>query len=976
MPPVSSTSPVTGSVVPPFYIHSSSRYFRTVDGRTLLLRGINLAASAKTPVGQPGARLDGFWEHAKDGDMSFVGRVLDLDNGVADRHLERLRSWGFNCLRYVVNWESIEHKGPGQYDQEYIDYTVTLLRKCKEYGFLVYMDPHQDVWSRFSGGSGAPYWTLIACGLNPENFTVTNAAAIECEWPHPDHPDPTTFPAMIWASNYSRLAAQTLFTLWGAGRDYAPKCIINGVNIQDFLHEHYFNAIRQLGRAIADAGDLLDECVIGWDSLNEPNAGYIGIDDITQHGKESILKVRTMPTAFEGMRLAMGEAVEVQNWRFGSLGPKRDGSVLIDPKGARAWLEPDAESDGSPYGWVRGPDWQLGTCIWGLHGVWDVETREVLQADYFKWYRGPQPVDEARREVSYGGDYWLAHWRRYAPIVREFHPEAIHFIHTPVFQIPPKIEGPEIQNRAAYSTHFYDGLTLVTKHWNWFNADALGILRGKYASVVLGVKVGETAIRKCMRDQLAMLRQDTFDALGDYPTMMGEIGIPFDLDKKKAYQDGDYTAQMRALDASLNACDGANALNYTVWTYCPDNSHQWSDRWNGEDLSIWSPDDAERMDDFRGSNVRLDLVGRIPITRARAASKAGSIDLSRNNSSAQLSIMVETIAAHSSLAIGAASLALVVPTQGNGARLASSSSASSSQRESSKSRDESSPSTDSSSSPVPPFASQPACFPFESERIISLNDGARAIAAFCRPYPILTVGTPTNINFDIRSSKFSFEVELDSDEFPSDQDELVTEVFVPLIHYAAYPSRVSQLIQNDDNVSANFTPPSPANYAVYHSKRTPPAKNGYEADDLEARGAHHSLSMTELEDPSKLALKVKVSTGRWEAEGQRLKWYYPRPNQGKVTLKIEIEREKGAIPAWVNQWERTPNARGYCVRCFTYPTYLASALTGRCDDAKYANTFGRTSSAPTFGRVLRSVTWSAICIGLVWTVYRRFTQAP
>lgn len=33
----------------------------------------------------------------------------------------------------------------GQYDQDYINYTIALLRKCKEHGFLVYMDPHQDL---------------------------------------------------------------------------------------------------------------------------------------------------------------------------------------------------------------------------------------------------------------------------------------------------------------------------------------------------------------------------------------------------------------------------------------------------------------------------------------------------------------------------------------------------------------------------------------------------------------------------------------------------------------------------------------------------------------------------------------------------------------------------------------------------------------------------------------------------------------
>lgn len=111
----SGKSPVTGQDIPSWYIHASDDnhgHFQDASGRTLLLRGINICSSAKTPTGQPGAKLEGFWDSAKTGKLSFVNRVLDLDSGDADVHLARLREWGFNVLRYVFTWESIEHEGP------------------------------------------------------------------------------------------------------------------------------------------------------------------------------------------------------------------------------------------------------------------------------------------------------------------------------------------------------------------------------------------------------------------------------------------------------------------------------------------------------------------------------------------------------------------------------------------------------------------------------------------------------------------------------------------------------------------------------------------------------------------------------------------------------------------------------------------------------------------------------------------------
>ena len=94
----------------------------------------------------------------------------------------------------------------------------------------------------------------------------------------------------IWSTNYQRLISQTVFTLFYGGRDFAPKCIIDGVNIQDYLQNHYNHAMYLLAIKIQDAGDLLEECVIGWDSMNEPSEGLIGYQDVGVIPKTQALK--------------------------------------------------------------------------------------------------------------------------------------------------------------------------------------------------------------------------------------------------------------------------------------------------------------------------------------------------------------------------------------------------------------------------------------------------------------------------------------------------------------------------------------------------------------------------------------------------------------------------------------------------------------------------------------------------------------
>ena len=556
--------------------------FRDANNRQVTLHGMNVAGECKYPASPDVPSHTR--EHFFDGDnVSFVNRPFSLDE--ARTHFARLRRWGFNTIRYVFTWEAIEHAGPGKYDEEFVAFTIKMLRLAKEYGFYVFMDPHQDVWSRFTGGSGAPMWTIYACGIDPTKLLKTQASLVQNTWPNP-----AEFPKMVWATNYQRLAVQTMFTFFFSGREFAPKCIIDGMNIQDYLQEHFANSCKYLAQKIHEAGDLEGECVIGYETINEPNKGYYGHPDLANIPKEQNLRKSTCPTGFQAMLTGSGRAVEIEVWDFGSFGPYKASTQLVDPKGTTAWLDP-ATWDDTKYGWKRSPEWKLGECIWAQHGVWDPSNDELLLPQYFA--KNPKTGEKLDQETWTNNNY-MDFYKRYRNAIRSAWPESFMLMQPSPFEIPPVIKGTEEgdDKNMVFASHFYDGITLITKKWNkWWNIDVLGVLRGKYSAPAFAIKIGETAIRNCFKDQLSTIRQEAIDNMGVHPSLYTEIGIPYDMDDKYAYKTGDYSSQSAAIDANFYAVEGSGAQGLTWWLYTASNSHFWGDNWNGEDLSVYSSED-------------------------------------------------------------------------------------------------------------------------------------------------------------------------------------------------------------------------------------------------------------------------------------------------------------------------------------------------------------------------------------------------
>ena len=816
-----------------------------------MLRGVNLSGATKMPT-SPAWRThhpatDEFYQHRA---VSFTGRPFPLAE--ADEHFRRLHQWGFNFLRFQITWEAVEHAGPGKYDTEYVEYVVQVLLKAKQYGFKCFIDPHQDVWSRYTGGSGAPGWTLELVGFDLRKLKQTGAALVQNE-----HDEPSKFPKMIWPTNYFKLACSTMFTLFFGGKVFAPRCVVveeqermvilddkeyeeflrtgrvsgyHGAtltNIQDFLQRCYLGSVKALIQEITRHPDLVDSVVCGYDTLNEPSGGYLGTEDLSQFPHHQTLKHGLTPTPLQTMLLGEGITCPVEVWEFGWLGPYKAGTTPVNVEGVRVWR------DGY-------------TCPWLAHGLYDNETRMAIKPDYF--YRHPGNGSH----IDWIHQFWKPFVRAFTQTIRSAHQHAIIFVEPPVNEQPPlwNPEDGDPTDRICYTPHWYDGITLMNKTFSsLWTVDYIGYIRGKYWNILGALSFGYGGIKNNFSRQLCLIKDEGTTYLGDTPCLIGEIGIPYDMDGKAAYKPGGaaYKKQILAMNANMTALE-RNLLNFTLWNYCPDNGHQWGDLWNGEDLSIWSKDDAHRPDAL---GFPEEAEKRRRKSRVRFSTLDDTVD---SLESIESNPLVDLSDPRNEPTPNASAL--------SGRRL-----------------------SPAGTLPIEPSAtSQHARSKTTPARLLApeLDKGARALAAFLRPYPMRTLGTPIHVSFDQQSKSKTFTFLFKNDR--SVPSQLLagqgTEIFVPLRHFGL--------------------PLEAAMYSNGLFKKNKPTPTGYFS--LERQGEEQVLFDLDDEcDMDELFFEVAVSDGHWTYDPARQLVHYFHADTRGLDGSYVKELPEGTSPVGVHR---------------------------------------------------------------------------
>lgn len=389
---------------------------------------------------------------------------------------------------------------------------------------------------------------------------------------------------MSWSQNARRPANGLMWTLFFAGRDFAPGFEIEGRNVQDYMLEHYLGAQREVARRICDLPNVL-----GFDSLNEPAQGWIGQSLSYRHLRATEAHPsKPMPglawSPIDGLAVSHGLTRTIPMLEFDpaimSAVPRRD--ETINPDRISIWISGRRDPFQDAGAWRLNPD-----------GSFD-----VLRDDFF------ERVGD--REVSLVDDYFGPFLRSVAENIRAINPDWMLFAELDPLSGFRGIAFPaDTPSNTVNASHWYDIFTLASKTFS--PNFSLDLFTGERAT-----RAAEIQAR--YERQLGTIAKMSESLVGGAPTLIGECGIPFDLNGAEAYrafQSGDrsdvpWTAHIIALDLMYNALDTL-LINSTQWNYTASNRNDLAigDGWNQEDLSIFSRDNQSDPDDINSGGRAL-----------------------------------------------------------------------------------------------------------------------------------------------------------------------------------------------------------------------------------------------------------------------------------------------------------------------------------------------------------------------------------
>src|SRR6185436_2921552 len=210
------------------------------------------------------------------------------------------------------------------------------------------------------------------------------------------------------------------------------------------------------------------------------------------------------------------------------------------------------------------------------------------------------------KKIDSERDAMAPFYRRVAEQIRTVNPDWLVFTESDPFRAFMGEAMPKgMPERMVNASHWYDLVTLSTKTFMY--PTAINPFSGRTLN-------GAGEIEESYTKQLGRIKSASTTVPGGAPTLLGEFGIPYDLDGGAAYAawaraergPGPWEKHVIALDLMYNALDTLLASS-THWNYTASNKNDAAigDTWNQEDLSIFSRDQQSEPKDINSGGRAL-----------------------------------------------------------------------------------------------------------------------------------------------------------------------------------------------------------------------------------------------------------------------------------------------------------------------------------------------------------------------------------
>ncbi|EKM57344.1 glycoside hydrolase family 5 protein [Phanerochaete carnosa HHB-10118-sp] len=304
------------------------------------------------------------------------------------------------------------------------------------------------------------------------------------------------------------------------------------ISIQQFLQASFLNSWEMLAKAV---GDL--DGVIGFEIMNEPHRGYVELQSMQGFDYNADLHLGPVPTPLQSFTLGAGHPTEVGVWTRSFLIPtRRTSQVILNKADRKIWYH-------------DGPTGER--CIWEMLGIWgwDCNKKEgiVPRENHFKKH------SMTNAKVDWCTAFYFPFLEKWAHLAHSMsNSDKMIFaeaIPNGPKQFCPTSWTPEHRPRnMVCEPHWYDLNALFTKGFGDFSVDVQGLSRGAWDKYALHTR---------------NIAEEVYRSLGEKPVVIGECGVPMDMNGEEAFKSEGFTWQLRMFDA-MSSESGITSRTATI----------------------------------------------------------------------------------------------------------------------------------------------------------------------------------------------------------------------------------------------------------------------------------------------------------------------------------------------------------------------------------------------------------------------------